>query len=282
MRLCVITDEISQDLAHALDVCAEEGVSTVELRAVGGANIVSHDDGSLEKIGAMLDRRGFCVGAIASPFFKCHLRGEGAPEGATHFAPPASREEQWEILERSFEVARLFGARIVRSFSFWRVPDPSGVRDEVAGVISEAARRTDEAGLTLGLENEHACNVATGAEARWVLDRAASPALGVIWDPGNEAAMGSEPFPGGYEQVRGRVVHVHLKDMDVDGNWTRMGAGVIDYAGQFRALARDGYDGFLSLETHYELPKGGAEKATRESLAAIRDLGEEAGIRLRD
>ena len=282
MRLCVITDEISQDLAHALDVCAEEGVSTVELRAVGGANIVSHDDGSLEKIGAMLDRRGLCVGAIASPFFKCHLRGEGAPEGATHFAAPASREEQWEILERSFEVARLFGARIVRSFSFWRVPDPSGVRDEVAGVISEAARRTDEAGLTLGLENEHACNVATGAEARWVLDRAASPALGVILDPGNEAAMGSEPFPGGYEQVRGRVVHVHLKDMDVDGNWTRMGAGVIDYAGQFHALARDGYDGLLSLETHYELPDGGAEKATRESLAAIRTLCEEAGIRLRD
>ena len=282
MRLCVITDEISQDLAHALDVCEDEGVGTVELRAVGGANVVSHDDDSLEEIRALLKRRGFRVGAIASPFLKCHLYGDGAPEGATHFAAPASREEQWAILERSFEVARLFGARIVRSFSFWRVPDPSGVRDEVAGVISEAARRTGAAGLTLGLENEHACNVATGAETRWVLDRATSPALGVIWDPGNEAAMGSEPFPGGYEQVRGRVVHVHLKDVDVDDNWTKMGAGVIDYAGQFRALARDGYDRLLSLETHYELPEGGAEKATRESLAAIRGLCEEAGIMLKD
>ena len=282
MRLCVITDEISQDLAHALDVCEDEGVGTVELRAVGGANVVSHDDDSLEEIRALLKRRGFRVGAIASPFLKCHLYGDGAPEGATHCSAPALREEQWAILERSIEVARLFGARIVRSFSFWRVPDPSGVRDEVAGVISEAARRTGAAGLTLGLENEHACNVATGAETRWVLDRATSPALGVIWDPGNEAAMGSEPFPGGYEQVRGRVVHVHLKDMDVDGNWTRMGSGIIDYAGQFRALARDGYDGLLSLETHYELPEGGAEKATRESLAAIRGLCEEAGIRLLD
>jgi L-ribulose-5-phosphate 3-epimerase len=282
MRLCVITDEISQDLAHALDVCEDEGVSTVELRAVGGANVVSHDDDSLEEIGALLDRRGFRVGAIASPFLKCHLRGEGAPEGATHFAAPASREEQGEILDRSFEVARHFEAQIVRSFSFWRVPDPRGVRDEVAGVISEAALRTGAAGLTLGLENEHACNVATGAEARLVLDRAASPALGVIWDPGNEAVMGSEPFPGGYEQVRGRVVHVHLKDVDADGNWTRMGAGVIDYAGQFRALARDSYHGLLSLETHYELPNGGAERATRESLAAIWGLCEEAGIRLQN
>lgn len=282
MRLCVITDEISQDLAHALDVCEDEGVSTVELRAVGGANIVSHDDGGLEEIKAMIEGRGFRVGAIASPFLKCHLSGDGAPEGATHFAASASREEQWGILDRSFEVARLFGAPLVRSFSFWRVPDPEDVRDEVAGVIVEAAERTGAAGLTLGIENEHACNLATGTETRWVLDRATSPALGVIWDPGNEAVMDSEPFPGGYEQVRDRVVHVHLKDADANGNWTKMGTGVIDYAGQFRALAEDGYEGLLSLETHYEVPDGGAEKASRESLAAIRGFCEEAGIRLRD
>jgi L-ribulose-5-phosphate 3-epimerase len=162
------------------------------------------------------------------------------------------------------------------------MPDLQEVRDEVAEVIAEAAKRTGAAGLTLGIENEHACNLATGAETRWVLDRVPTPALGVIWDPGNEAVMGSEPFPGGYGQVRDRVVHVHLKDADEGGNWTEMGTGVIDYAGQFRALVEDGYEGLLSLETHYELPDGGAEKATRESLAAIRSLCEEAGIRLRD
>src|SRR5215207_11732155 len=214
MRLCIVTDEISQDLAHALDVCEDEGVSTVELRAVDGANIVSHDDDSVEKIKAMIDGRGFRVGGIASPFLKCHIRGDGAPQGATHFAASASREEQWGILERSFEVAQLFGAPLVRTFSFWRVPDPEAVREEVAEGIAEAAKRTEEAGLTLGIENEHACNLATGAETRWVLDRVPSPALGVIWDPGNEAVMDSEPFPGGYEQVRDRMVHVHLKDAD--------------------------------------------------------------------
>ena len=281
MRLCIITDEISQDLDHALDVCDDEGVSTVELRAVGRANIVSHDDDNVEKIKATIDRRGFRVGAIASPFLKCHLHGDGAPQGAIHFAASASREEQWAILERSFELARLFEAPLVRTFSFWRVPDPEDVRDEVAGVIAEAAKRTEAAGLLLGIENEHACNLATGAETRWVLDRVPSPALGVIWDPGNEAVMDSEPFPGGYDQVRVRVIHVHLKDADEGGNWTKVGTGIIDYAGQFRALAEDGYTGLLSLETHYEAPNGGAERATRESLAAIRALCEGAGIRLK-
>jgi sugar phosphate isomerase/epimerase len=280
MRLCIVTDEISQDLAHALNVCEDEGVSTIELRAVNEANIVSHDDGSLEKIKAVIDGRGFRVGAIASPFLKCHIHGDGDPRGATHFAASASREEQWDILERSFEVARLLGAPLVRTFSFWRVPDPQDVRHEVAGVIAEATERTEAAGLTLGIENEHACNLATGAETRWVLDRIPSPALGVIWDPGNEVVMDSEPFPGGYDQVRDRVVHVHLKDADESGNWTKIGTGIIDYAGQFRALAEDGYAGLLSLETHYEAPDGGAEAATRESLAAIRELCEGAGIRL--
>jgi hypothetical protein len=91
MRLCVVTDEISQDLAHALDVCEDEGLSTVELRAVDGANIVSHDDASLEKLQAIVEDRGFRVGSIASPLLKCHLHGDGDPQGVTHFAAPASR-----------------------------------------------------------------------------------------------------------------------------------------------------------------------------------------------
>jgi sugar phosphate isomerase/epimerase len=63
------------------------------------------------------------------------------------------------------------------------VHDPQDVRDEVAEVIAEAARRTGAAGLTLGIENEHACNLATGAETRWVLDRVPTPALGSYGTP---------------------------------------------------------------------------------------------------
>jgi sugar phosphate isomerase/epimerase len=280
VRLSVITDEISQDLEAALGVCEDSGVETVELRAVSGANIVSHDRSSLEQIKATLKDRGFDVCAISSPFLKCHIYGNGAPRGATHFAAPATREEQWDVLERSLSAARLFGAPVVRAFSFWRVPDPASVRREVVRVLAEAVERAQEAGLELALENEHECNVGTGAETRWVLDLIPSPSFGVVWDPGNEAMMGSEPFPGGYSHVRGRVTHVHLKDVDDEGNWTKVGTGMIDYPGQLRALAEDGYAGVLSLETHYEIPGGGLGGATRESIAAIRALCERAGVKL--
>jgi sugar phosphate isomerase/epimerase len=150
----------------------------------------------------------------------------------------------------------------------------------VVRALAEAVERAQDAGLELALENEHECNIGTGAEARWVLDLIPSPSFGLVWDPGNEAMMGSEPFPGGYSHVRGRVTHVHLKDVDDEGNWTKVGTGIIDYPGQLRALAEDGYAGVLSLETHYEIPGGGLEGATRESIAAIRALCEQAGVEL--
>ncbi len=199
-----------------------------------------------------------------------------------HSASPASREEQWDVIERALIVARLLGAPVVRAFSFWRVPDPASVRGEVMRALAQAVERTQEAGLKLGLENEHECNVGTGAEAGWVLNRIPSPSFGLVWDPGNEAMMGSKPFPGGYSHVRGRVSHIHLKDVDEEGNWTKVGKGTIDYLGQLRALAEDGYAGALSLETHYEAPGGGAEGATRESVAAIRALCEQASVELSD
>jgi L-ribulose-5-phosphate 3-epimerase len=278
--LSVITDEISRDLDHALDVCESMGIRTVELRVVGDTNIVSHDPESLAWIEASLKRRDFTVCAIASPFLKCHLPGDSAPLGDTHSAMPASREEQWEILERSFEVARLLGAPIVRAFSFWRVENPGEVREDVADVLAEAVRRTEAAGLMLGMENEHTCNVGTGAEAGWMLDRITSPAFGAIWDPGNEARLGSKPFPDGYGHVRGRIFHVHLKDVDAGGGWTNVGAGVIDYPGQLRALADDGYTGVLSVETHYATTEGGTEGATREAAETLRAACEKAGVEL--
>ncbi|MGH2558464.1 MAG: sugar phosphate isomerase/epimerase family protein [Thermomicrobiales bacterium] len=280
MRLSIITDEITQDFAHALDVCADLGVRTVELRAVDGSNVVSHDASSLTKIKSQLDERGFDVCGIASPFLKVHIHGDGDPAGATHGAAPSSREDQWDVLEQSFRVAELFGAPLVRTFSYWRLPVPDSVRTETLDVLSEATRRTEAAGLILGLENEHACNVGTGAESAWYLERIPSKTLGMIWDPGNEAALSSNPYPDGYEHVRGRIAHVHLKDCDSSGKWVRMGDGVIDWVGQLRQLAADGYDGPLSLETHYATPDGGLEAASRESLIALRRLCDEAGVPL--
>src|SRR5438445_421656 len=52
---------------------------------------------------------------------------------------------------------------------------------------------------------------------------------------------------------------------------------LVDWAGQFRALAKDGYAGALSLETHWRLKGGTAEESSRQSMAGMKDLLQRAG-----
>jgi sugar phosphate isomerase/epimerase len=279
-RLGVITDEISEDFDHALSVCNELGIRDIELRSLWKKSIIDHDSETIGEVATSLSDGGFSAVAIASPFLKCHIHGDAPAAGRTHSARAVTRDDQWDVLERSFEVADRLGAEIVRTFSFWRVEHPESVRDEVLEVLQEATERTRAAGKLLGLENEHACNVATGEESAWILERIPDRTLGLIWDPGNEAALGSVPYPNGYELIKDRIHHVHLKDakeISHGTSFTTMGKGAIAYEEQFRALANDGYAGVLSLETHYRVD-GDAERATRDCAAAVRVLAERAGL----
>jgi sugar phosphate isomerase/epimerase len=261
MRLGVLSDEISQDLDSALAVCEELGLREVELRTVAGRNVVEHDRPSLGAVRDALAAGGFSCPVIASPFLK---------------TPP--HQVDWGALERSFEVAHLVGAGMVRTFSWLRDGADAETERRLVEVLASAIERTAAAGLRLVLENEHACTVATGAEAARVLDALPGEAFGLIWDPGNEARMGSTPYPDGYARVRHRVAHVHVKDADPDGRWVRVGAGAIDYRGQLAALAADGYAGCLSVETHYILGPDGGEAATRECVAGLRERAAEAEV----
>jgi len=281
-QLGVITDEISEDLDHALAVCKELGIQVVELRSIWNTNIIDLDDTQLARLEATLQQGGFTVCAIASPFLKCHIDHDAPAAGRMHSAGQATRAEQWDILETSLDLADRFHAPIVRAFSFWRVEDPTAVRDDVLDTLRQATERTAKRGKLLGLENEHACNIATGEETAWYFERIPDRTLGVIWDPGNEAALGDVPFPDGYNAIRDRVHHVHLKDIAEIGDaahFTTMGAGAIDYVGQFRALAADGYAGVLSLETHFKV-EGDGEPATRACAAGTRELAARAGLSL--
>jgi sugar phosphate isomerase/epimerase len=56
----------------------------------------------------------------------------------------------------------------------------------------------------------------------------------------------------------------------------KMGGGIIDYVGQFRALRKAGYRGVVSLETHWR-GAGTPEASSRESMAGMKDLLRRAG-----
>jgi len=57
--------------------------------------------------------------------------------------------------------------------------------------------------------------------------------------------------------------------------WMAMGRGTIDWAGQFRALRRDGYRHACTLETHWR-GAGSPEESSRQSFAGMKALLEKA------
>jgi len=257
VHVSVITDEIDPGLGRALDVCEELGIGAVELRTVDGVQVVDHDPEALASMRRLLDARGFRVSAIASPFLKCD-----------------PGQDQEEVHERALRAAAELGAPVVRAFSYWRQAEPHAVLPRLGKALRRAATRARDAGVVLALENEHECNVATSAEARAALDAAASPHLRLIWDPGNAAMLDPAAFTGlgGLEDIRERVAHVHVKDVSAAGDWVRIGDGIVDFAAMLRYLGETGYAGCLSFETHYQRD-GSGELATRDCVAALRDLG---------
>lgn len=282
MRLSVITDEISQDLGRALDVMAEYGCADAELRNIYGRYIVDADEDDLKRAEAELARRKMAVPCIDTPFFKCDLKDtDAAVSGPTHGAKERGREEQMHLLQRAIDLCKRFDAPYIRIFSFWRRgPLTPEIEDRIAQALLAPAEVAERAGVTLLLENEHSCYLGTGAETARVVQRVGSPALQMVWDPGNAFMAGERPFPSGYEAAAPFVRHVHVKDARVTAEgkleWTVVGEGEIDYANHFRALKSSGYTGVVALETHFKAPGGDPETASRLCLAGLKRLVEAA------
>lgn len=272
-ELGIITDEVDDDLQTALGYIRAWGLPYIELRTIGGRNLVTLDDAEAEAVARTVRASGRRVVCLASPFLKCPLR-EGRPPADDPFVVPGGYREHLAVLDRSLALARRFEAPFVRIFAFWREPDPAAVRDEIAGLLEEPARRAERAGVTLVLENESTTNCATGPEVAAMARSVGSPALRVLWDPGNAANVGEQPYPDGYEAVRGLVAHVQVKDVARPGGGifghVPVGRGTIDYVGQLRALAADGYRGVISLEPHYRPPGIPRHAAAHECLDALR------------
>ncbi|MGC8667933.1 MAG: hypothetical protein ACP5VE_07470 [Chthonomonadales bacterium] len=121
MKLCAITDEISQDFEHALDVLREYGAHHAELRGLWGRNISELDDAQVSRAQEALRAREMNVACLASPFYKCDLdTDEAAVRGRMHLAQARPRAEQMEMLRRCADLAHRFGTRLIRVFTFWR------------------------------------------------------------------------------------------------------------------------------------------------------------------
>lgn len=277
MKLSVITDEISQDFGHSLDVMLEYGVMGAELRGLWGINVGDLTDDHVAEAQRLMKEREIKVSCLASPFYKCDIDSDDATvAGMMHLAEARSYSDQIKLLERLCHLAHEFDTNLIRVFTFWRRGDMTPeIEQRIVDAFEEPVRVAEREGVMLVLENEHACYVGTGEEAARVVRTINSKSVTVCWDPGNAMCAGEKPYPDGWNAVRDLTTHVHIKDAVGAGEnlaWTVVGTGEIDYVGHFDALRKIGYTGYISLETHYKPEGGSPEDGSRPCLAALRNF----------
>ncbi len=285
MKLGVICDGISRDLAHTVDVMDEFGLEYAELQFVGEKEVGDHSAAEIAEIDALLRDRGKPVSCLSRHVFAGLTTGN-APGDAAHTA-------HMDALKRVIEMAHVVGSPLVRIMTNkkeqilwgyggaekWNVAH--GAWDKTLPLIAPAVDLARAEGVTLVVETGNGTMVNSNYTGRKLIDDLdAKDVLKVLWDPANNCWCHERAFPDGYDEVKdGYLGHIHIKDVQVDTpratlTVKRMGEGQL--ADQFRpmaeALRSDGYDGVISFESVYHPGNGDFEAGFRECIGLFKEI----------
>jgi len=270
-KLGVMTDEISQDFAHAIQVCQEYQLQTVEIRSAWDKPPHKLSDDDVAEIARLLAPTGMTVSNIAAPFYKCDIDDD------------AACEEHLQVLARCIEVGRRLGTNVVRGFTFWNTGRTLEIWEQILERYQRPVQMAVDAEAVIAVENEAATSVATAKLLQRFLTDINNPHVKGLWDPANEvfADEGERPYPEAFRRIEKQMVHFHLKDARRDAEsgepaCVPVGEGIIDWQGQLRALLASDYDGAVSLETHWRPTALTEEQLNRPGGAAFSESGEYA------
>jgi len=270
-KISVISDEVSQDLKRVAAFAKRFNLDGVEIRSVWskGPHLLLREADEIRRI---LSEYGLRISAIASPFFKADIDSE------------SEYKEHLNILRACIDLAAKLDTKIIRGFTFWRKGGLEDYIDRILEKYQKPLEIIEGEDIILGIENEPSTFVGNGRELSMFLSKINSKRVKAVWDPGNDIfdTSGEAPYPDGYRYVRNWVVHVHVKDgvrrgKDGKPEVTAFGEGEVDYRGQFKALKDDGYEGYISLETHWRPRRKLSEDIlVRPGGKAFSEEGEEA------
>jgi L-ribulose-5-phosphate 3-epimerase len=133
--------------------------------------------------------------------------------------------------------------------------------ERVADALTPLGKLAESRGVRLAIETQ--LPVQTASQ---LIERCASPAIGVCYDVGNAAAAG-HACDSDIRALGSSLFHLHIKDRVRNGSSVSLGAGAVDFVATFQALAAIRYRGALILET----PVGNdAVASARDHLAFVR------------
>jgi len=284
-KLGVITDGISRDLEHALDVMNEFGLEYAELQFLWDKEVGDLSTAEVSRVQDLVRAHGVKVSCISRHIFGGLWLGDIGKDSPVYL-------EHIEALRRCIDMAKALDCSLVRVMSFRKEMILFGSHGAEVWVVSKGAwnkflelmelpvRIAEEAGVTLVVETGNNAMITSATLARKLIDELGSSRLKLLWDPCNSLYCNEKTYPDGYEAIRGGYLgHIHIKDAEVDIpnatvvfkalNTGHMAPYLDDLA---NALRSDNYDGVISLESVYRPEGGNLEDGFRASVSVLKQL----------
>lgn len=285
MKLGVICDGISRDLAHSLKVMDEFSLDYAELQYVGDKEVGDHTNAETAAIKNLLVAHSKSVSCLSRHIF-AGMTTANRPGDELH-------TKHMDALKRVIEMAHALESPLVRIMTSkkeqilwgrngaekWNVAH--GAWDTLPPLISPAVELARSEGLQLVVETGNGTMVNSNYTARKLIDELdAKDTLKVLWDPGNNCWCHELAYPDGYEEIRdGYLGHIHIKDVLVDTpratlEVRKMGEGQLAdlFEPMANALKADQYDGVISFESVYHTGDGDFEKGFRACIDSFRSF----------
>ncbi len=283
MKLGVICDGISRDLAYAVDVMDEFALEYAELQFVGEKEVGDHSADEIREIDMLLRDRGKPVSCLSRHVF--------AGLTTANRAWDDDHSKHMDALKRVIEMAHIVGSPLVRIMTNkkeqilwgrggaekWNVAH--GAWDKTLRLVAPAVDLARTEGVTLAVETGNGTMVNSNYTARKLIDDLdAKDVLKVLWDPANNCWCHERAYPDGYEEVKGGYLgHIHIKDVDVDTpratlTVKKMGEGELaDQFGPIASALRDeGFGGVISFESVYHPGNHDFEAGFRSSIQSFK------------
>jgi len=242
--LSVINDEISQEMATAIEFAVAFELDGIEIRSLDGVppHLLSLD--ICHQTQDLLTARNLNIPCFASSNFKCVI-------------PHDVKEEDDLLLqfEWSLEQCEALGAPLMRCFTFYRPHQDIVEVQRSVDIISKLLDRSSllERSVAVVFENGTRTNTPTGLILKDFLEALDRSDCFALWDPGNSYMSGYDndlTFFENFTAIFQKIRHIHLKDPSA-GKYVKIGSGELPWNLLLQSLRENSYEGYLSLETHW-------------------------------
>ena len=253
LQLGIVADEISRNFREAVNVGLPLGIRRYEIRFLQSGRAPMCDPAELREIERICADEGLEITALSPGLFKW-------TDSVQKF-----NQEMTEVFPRAVELAQRWKLAALIVFGFCKPGATETIADTlprgnpplwVIDALAEAAEQAVTANLKLLIEPEPICWADTAAATVNLLRQVKSPALGINYDPCNDAwTLRRDPIDD-FDLIAPYIANVHIKDqMDAPvgsgmPTWIVPGRGMLDWRAHLRALQRSGYAGPISLEPH--------------------------------